>query len=127
MARKVDEWVGRTDDSELSNEAYARLWRAQKGRCPKCTRFLRVGNITKEHLVPIWGGGENRESNIQLWCSVPCSSNKTAEEAPRRARADRQLARHLNLRTKKQRYCRPLPGTKRSGWKHKLNGQWERR
>ena len=127
MPRSVKEWVGRTDDSQLSNQAYKRLWRAQKGKCPKCGRFLRPPNIQQEHLKPIWAGGENRERNIELWCRVPCSFNKNGVEAGARAKADRQLDRHLGLTTKKQRMVRPLPGTKRSGWKHKVNGTWERR
>ena len=27
----------------------------------------------------------------------------------------------------KPKYKRPVPGSKASGWKHKLNGRWERR
>ena len=128
MGRRRHEWRGATDDTPLPNAVYLRLWRRQGGRCPECGRPLRPGHIVREHLKPLWTGeGLNREHNIQLWCAIPCSQDKTSEETKTRAKADRQLYRHLGLRTRRQLKTRPLPGTKRSGWKHKLNGQWERR
>jgi hypothetical protein len=124
MDRSGDEWVGLTPDTPLPERVYKRLWRLQKGRCPKCGRFLRPGHVIREHVKPVWGGGENRESNIQLWCKVPCSSEKTSEEAAPRAKGDRMLRMYLGL---KKRKGRPMPGTKASGWKRKVDGSWIKR
>jgi hypothetical protein len=124
VLRSRPEWVGDNPDQALPAWVFRRLLRKQGGRCGSCTRLLKPGSVTREHVRPIWAGGENRENNIQLWCTVPCSSAKTVEEAPRRAKADRALSQHLGL---KRRKGRPMPGTKASGWKRKLDGSWERR
>jgi len=123
--RKTDEWIGATDDTDPPSYVFIRLYRRQGGRCPCCTRLLRPGHITREHLKPISMGGENRETNIQLWCTVPCSSVKTRQEAPTRAKADRVLSRHLGA--KPPRRGNVVAGSKASGWIHHLDGRWERR
>ena len=119
--RKVDEWVGRTDDSMPPGSVYMRLWRAQKGRCPQCTRELTAGNVTREHVVPLWLGGENREKNIQLWCTVPCSRSKTSVEAKVKAKADRQFKKRMGFASASDARKPVVPGSKRSRWKKQYN------
>ena len=98
--RKVEEWRGASDDTALPASVYLRIYIAQKGRCAKCTRLLQGGNIEREHVKPISMGGENRESNIQLWCRSPCSSDKTKAEAAPRAKADRVMKKHIGAKKK---------------------------
>jgi 5-methylcytosine-specific restriction endonuclease McrA len=124
MARKVPEWIGKTDDTPLPKSAFLRLWRKQEGLCGHCGRKLLPGHWTREHIKPIWEGGENRESNIELWCTSPCSSAKTASEVAPRAKTDRQLARSMKYEAPSKK---PFPGGKGSKWKRKYDratGRW---
>ena len=127
MSRAVPEWIGKTDDSALPTSVYLRLWRKQDGRCGKCTRKMRAHNIEREHLVPLSMGGENRESNVELWCAVPCSSEKTASEAAPRAKADRATAKRWGFKSPSKKKRPPMPGSRASKWKKKLDGTVVRR
>lgn len=53
-----------------------------------------------------------------------CHSPKTAEDIRRFRKADRQRDRHTGAMRKT---ARPLPGSRASGWKQKLSGEWVRR
>ena len=95
MARTVAEWIAKHDDQMPPKSCYLRLLEKQEGRCPQCTRELVPGNITREHVKPLWEGGENREANLELWCTVPCARGKTSGEAKCRAKGDRMKAKHF--------------------------------
>lgn len=125
--RTVEEWIGKTPDAMPPASVYRRLWNKQHGRCPKCTRELTAGNVTREHLKPIAMGGENRESNLELWCSVPCSSDKTAQEAAPRAKSDRVLDKTMGFKSPSKAKARPMPGNRNSRWKKTVNHGWVRR
>ena len=123
MARSKTEWQGRTDDSMPPQSVRLRIFRQQDGRCPICTRQLNPGNITTDHTVALEDGGENREQNLQLICTAPCSLKKTGEENRRRAKADRAIAKRLGFRQSRH----IVPGSRRSPWKKKLDGTVVRR
>lgn len=53
-----------------------------------------------------------------------CHAPKTAEDIRRIRKADRQRDRHTGAMRKTSR---PLPGSRASGWKQKLSGEWVRR
>jgi 5-methylcytosine-specific restriction protein A len=132
--RDVPEWIGKDDNAMPPASVVRRIYEQQERRCPICTRELQPGKIVREHWKPIWAGGANRESNLRLVCTIPCARDKTRGEAKQRAKADRCLTKHLGLKPPKKRSGvhrapkrRPMPGTKASGWKHKLDGTWERR
>lgn len=132
MPRTVKEWIGKTPDSEPSAACQLRVLRRQGGRCALCTRALGPKNKPHfDHDKPVWADGENRESNLRAICIEPCHADKTAREAGQRAKADRGAKRYFNLKSpsakRKPRFRRPLPGTKASGWRHKVDGTWERR
>lgn len=50
------------------------------GACQSCGRLGRV----VDHIVPLWAGGSDDESNKQLLCD-PCHKEKSALEAKQRA------------------------------------------
>ena len=122
--RKRPEWVGETDDTPLPKSVYIRLYREQDGKCAKCTRKLTPGNIEREHLKPLSMGGENRESNIELWCANPCSKSKTALEAAPRAKADQVLAKTMGFKSPGRKPV--VPGSKNSPWKKQWNKHTQR-
>lgn len=92
-------------------------------RCENCGNVLRSGNIEYEHLDPDGLGGEPTLENCGVWCAVPCSSRKThTQDNPRMAKADRVLKASFGLKAK----GRPMPGSKASGLRKRMNGQVER-
>jgi 5-methylcytosine-specific restriction endonuclease McrA len=44
-----------------------------------------VGTVV-DHIVPLWKGGSDADSNKELLCQAPCHDAKTAREAAERAR-----------------------------------------
>ena len=48
----------------------------------------------------------------------------TKVDAPRIAKTKRQARKGMGARPRPRQ---TIPGSRASGWKHKLNGQWERR
>ena len=93
-------------------------------QCENCGNVLRAGNIEYEHLDPDGLGGEPTLENCGVWCAVPCSSKKTrTEDNPRMAKADRILKKNFGLEAK----GRPMPGSKASGIRKRMNGTVERR
>jgi len=125
MPRTIDEWIGKTDDAMPPKSVVLRLAKKQGGRCGKCGRKLLPGHFIREHLKPLWDGGENRESNLELWCVSPCASEKTAGEATQRAEANRKQAYQLGLKTETQKR-RPFPGGKGSKWKRAYDRKTQR-
>ena len=121
MPRAVEEWIGRNDDTPIPTRVKLRIYDRFKGRCANCGN--KVLPAEYDHKQRLKDGGENREKNIQLLCR-PCHSRKSAEEQTIGAKVNRTKAKHLGFKTSKGR---PLPGTKRSGWKSKIGGGWERR
>lgn len=55
------------------------------GECQACKRkgLVRLGGPV-DHIIPLWEGGTDADSNKELLC-VPCHDAKTALEAARRA------------------------------------------
>ena len=98
MTRTVPEWIGKTDDTMPPSSVFRRLYRQQDGHCPECTRHLVTSNITRDHIKALIFGGENREKNLRLICTDPCSLKKSGEETSRKAKADRTLNSHLGIK-----------------------------
>lgn len=93
-------------------------------QCEHCGNVLRSGNIEYEHLDPDGLGGEPTLENCGVWCAVPCSSKKThTQDNPRMVKADRVLKAAFGLKAK----GRPMPGSRASGLRKRMNGQVERR
>ena len=56
------------------------------GLCQECKRQGRasLGTVV-DHIVPLWKGGSDADSNKELLCQTPCHDAKTAREARERA------------------------------------------
>lgn len=76
-----------------------------------------------DHRVPVALGGDNSLENC-LVKRKRCHLKKTIEQRPAIDKARRGHEKRINARPK---HSRPLPGSKASGWKHKMSGEWERR
>lgn len=96
--RTVEEWIGSTDDSRPPFAVRMRILMRALGECQKCTHKIVPGDKWQcDHVKPLWEGGENRESNMQLLCG-PCHDRKTRAEAPQRAKINRVRQKHFGLK-----------------------------
>ena len=102
-----------------------RIFRNHDGKCAACGRKIMAGETWHvDHITPLALGGSEDDENLQV-LHVECHKSKSCnEDIPRIRKADRQAKKHLGL---KKRKGRPLPGSKDSGWKRKLDGTWVRR
>jgi hypothetical protein len=76
-----------------------------------------------EDEIAIINGGERRESNLRPFLREHHKA-KTAKDVAEKSRVYRVRAKHLGAR---KRTSRPIPGSKASGWKHTMSGEWVRR
>lgn len=121
MPRSVPLWVGKTDDTPIPARAKIRIYERFGGRCAHCGN--KVLPAEYDHIVPLVAGGRNSEDNIQLLCR-PCHQAKTAEDVAEKSKVARIKAKHIGADRKKGR---PMPGTKASGLRKRMDGTVERR
>lgn len=120
-ARTLPEWIGASPDTPFPPRVRLRILLRQNGRCALCPAKI-VGSFVCDHVVALVNGGENRESNGQAICRA-CDKVKTAGDVAEKAKtASMAKAAHGLKRPKAV-----IPGSRASGWKHKINGSWERR
>ena len=108
---------------EFSKRTKLEAFHRSGGHCEVCKAKLSTGFIEYDHIIPLAMGGNSDADNISCVCST-CHRLKTStQDIPAIAKSNRQRVKHLGIR----RYSRPMPGTKRSGLKKKMNGTVERR
>jgi len=110
--------VGTTARGHLSTRRKLAIWEREKGVCMMCGCRLLPGKFIYEHVRALELGGEDTDENIRLTC-LPCAGEKTRDDHRRGAKAKRAKAKHLGLKKSKN----PLPGSKGSKWKRKMNGE----
>lgn len=92
-------------------------------KCETCGILLRAGNIIFEHIQPDGLAGEPTLENCKVHCRA-CADVKTAtQDNPRMAKADRVLRKTYGLSPAK----RPMPGSRASGLKKRMDGRVVRR
>lgn len=126
--RSVKEWIGSTPDTAIPPRVRLRLFERAGKKCEECGRVLiHRGEFDIDHKIALvnWTGEGhgNRESNLQVLCKW-CHKGKTAGDVAEKSRAYRVKAK---LYGKAKAKGRPLPGTKASGWKKRMDGTVERR
>lgn len=122
MARKTEEWIGKSDDTFPPPRVKLRLITKWDGRCADCGCKLGPASPAQfDHITPLRDGGENREGNLQPLCR-PCHARKTGSEAHQRAKTDRLKAKHHGI-TKRSF----MPGSRASKWKRRMDGTVVRR
>lgn len=125
MPRTIPEWIGKTDDEPVPPRVRLRVLLTFNRVCNKCYRVIRPGvEWTCDHKIALINGGENRERNLQPLCDWCNPLKNKADVAEKSAVYDR-AASHAGIKRKPK--GRPMPGTKLSGWKHKVSGEWVRR
>lgn len=122
--RTVPEWIGKTPDAKVPDRVRDRIFEARGRRCHISGRIIRPGEPWDlDHIVALINGGEHRESNL-----APALRDKhrekTAEDVAMKSRDYRKRKATYGFKKPKGR---PMPGSRASGWKHKIGGGWERR
>ncbi len=107
---------------EFSAKVKVAAYERSQGRCEGCGSVLHVGRFAYDHQIPDGLGGEPTLENCMVLCTS-CHGAKTAgADVPRIATMKRQKAKHLGAKTT----SRPIPGSKASGIRRRMNGKVER-
>ncbi len=123
MARKLPEWIGKTDDSPVPSRVKDRIHKRAGERCQNCTTSLAGGKLAEyDHIIAIVNDGENRESNLQVLC-VNCHQPKTKVDLAIKAKTARVRGKFLGIRKTRN----PMAGSKASKWKKRMDGTVEKR
>ncbi len=111
----------------LTDQQRAKLFLNAGGKCAASTRKIRIGEVwIADHIQALENAGTNAPDNWQVLCPN-CDKTKTATDHGKAAKG-RDVATSLIVPTsQRQKKGRPMPGTKRSGWKKTFNDGWVRR
>ena len=112
--------VGTTKRKSMSRARRLRIWETGQGRCVVCG--LPIDGVREnwivEHIRPLALGGEDTDKNCGP-AHEHCARTKTENDVSMIAKAKRQKAGHLGIKTRKGR---PMPGTIASGVRRGMDG-----
>lgn len=98
MPRSVTEWIGKTDDTRPSKACQRRILERQEYRCALTGLPFDEKNKPRfDHKVPLWLGGENRESNLQALREEEAHKPKTKAEAKVRAKVNASINKRFGI------------------------------
>lgn len=111
MSRSTEEWVGRSDDSQIPPRVALRVFERGGKRCQGCTRPLADSDKKQcDHIIAIINGGSNRESNLQTLCDW-CHKAKTRVDVALKSKVYRTKAKSQGFRGRR----RTIPGKRFNG------------
>jgi len=118
MTRSIPEWIGKSEDTPIPPRVKARIVERQGGKCAE-TGLIFGPKMAPEfdHIIALINGGQNRESNIQAICAW-AHAQKTKQDVAQKSKNARVRSKHLGIHQAKS----PLPGSRKSKWKRKVNG-----
>lgn len=109
----------------LSTRDRLRIFTLHGGICHLCGGKVLAGEAWDvSHDTPLELGGPDDDENRKPAHRKCHRSHTAAVDLPNIAKAKRREARHLGAKAPSSR---PLPGSRASGWKQKLSGEWVRR
>ena len=87
--------------------------------CEKCGVVLVAGNVNYDHDIAAGLGGRSDLENCRVLCIKICHAKKThTEDNPIMQKADRVLKKTYSISTSRN----PMPGSRASRWKKKMDG-----
>ena len=108
--------------NEFSKATKLIAWERCKGMCELCGLKI-IGVAEYDHIIPCGLGGANDVHNCRCVCRK-CHGKKTSEQdVPMISKAVRIAEKRNGVRRTKN----PLPGSKASRWKRRMDGTVERR
>lgn len=115
MPRTVPEWIGKTDDTPPPKSCKRRILARQGDVCALTGLPFDEKNKPRfDHKVPLWLGGENRESNLQALRDEEAHKPKTKAEAKVRSKVHAVIDKRFGLETKKTAWPkRPFSATQK--------------
>ena len=125
-AEPTDDTITRSTRRPVFSTSFRlNLFLKRKGACASCYLKIDAGKAWDiDHILPVALGGTNKPENLQILCK-PCHQSKTAKnDIPRIAKTKRLKARHLGAHAPS---IRPIPGSRSSPWKRKMDGSVVRR
>jgi len=110
---------------EFAQKTKLAAWERSGGRCECCGKVIRLGNGPEyHHRLEAYFDGSAELENCQVVCIRPCHQTLTADAQPAFKKARRIQKKVANAKPKQSR---PMPGTKRSGLRKRMDGTVERR
>lgn len=108
MPRAVTEWIGKTDDTPPPTACKRRIVERQGSVCALTGLPFDDKNKPRfDHKVPLWLGGENRESNLQALREEEAHKPKTKAEAKVRAKVYANIDKRFGLTKPKKSFQSP--------------------
>jgi 5-methylcytosine-specific restriction endonuclease McrA len=123
MARSVEEWIGKTDDTAVPPHVRLRVLLRFDRRCQECTNKISNKRWICDHRTALINGGENRETNLGP-IHEACDKTKTAVDVALKSAVYRKTAKGVGISLRKGR---PMPGSRGSGFRKRMDGTVERR
>ena len=109
----------------LSTRDRLRIFTLHGGVCHLCGGKVQAGEAWDvSHDTPLELGGDDDDENRKPAHRKCHRAYTAAVDIPNIAKAKRREAKHLGAKAPS---ARPLPGSRASGWKQKLSGEWVRR
>jgi len=123
--RSVPEWIGATDDTPVPARVKERAFTRAGGVCHVSGIKIRPGDPWDvDHVLAICNGGQNRERNLAPILRGKPHKEKTRSDLALKKKNARLRRKHLGIEPP-SRYV--VPGSKRSRWRRRVGGKWERR
>lgn len=108
---------------EFTRAIMAAAFKRANGACESCTAKLFPGNIQYDHQIPDALGGAPTLDNCKVLCRTCHRSKTSTADQPRIAKMKRQRDKNSGAK----RSSSPMPGSKRSGIRKRMDGTVERR
>ncbi|MCJ8518970.1 5-methylcytosine-specific restriction endonuclease McrA [Pseudorhizobium tarimense] len=116
MARSVEEWIGKTDDTKVPPRVRLRIFERENGICHLTGQKIQPGDEWDlEHKVALILGGQHRETNL-FPALQEAHRRKTAMEMKVKSKIARVKKKHLGITKPKSslshtRFKRLMDGT----------------
>jgi 5-methylcytosine-specific restriction enzyme A len=107
---------------EFSKKVKLAAWQRSGGICECGCGVKIITGVEYDHIVEDTLGGEPTLENCRVM-SKRCHDLKTRTRRPEIDKTNRVFEKRINARKK----SRPIPGSKASGYRHKMNGDWVKR
>lgn len=119
------QYIAPTKRRSMSKARRVRIFLRDNGVCCICSRQIRHGEPwIIEHPDPVALGGSDDDEHLHP-AHEKCRRVKDKEDIARIAKRNRII--DSGYVGEGKRKSRPMPGTRASGWKRKMSGEWVRR
>lgn len=97
MARKVADWIGKTDNTKAPPRVRQRIYDRDKGSCHLCKTKIKIGETWEaDHVIALINGGSNTEGNLAPAHSH-CHVKKTALDVKEKSKVAAVRAKHIGV------------------------------